>query len=681
MEVSYLDRVKTAVNEYAAKQSKEAPKMKLLSLSKVDQSMSLQIGSEKFELTAPNDNDAVFFLLSPSWASDINSKMMCGLKDFEKFANELVSMTNKRLKKKEEKEKREREENLALSTSSLGNSGGYSYGESDGEGEDYDDYGDAEDLQVSVGGHFMPSQLKRLHEVVAQIKAHYGEDCVKLVEDLGYLRITFTLTALHTDPKLMGFLHIEEDRKVLFDFDFKGSVWDVPNSVQVGQLKVDKDKTDHAACQWLSDICWHGINSWKRNEKGKLEDFAKAMELETWSFKMEEDGREKLAKQKSSSLKSTAPAPVQEEHHSWSSKLTGLGKKFFGSSAREVVEPTYQPENKAETANQPESEAKKHKEGVDVGEKELDELVAMGFDIFHSYSSLKESKNDMSEAVNFLFANKDSMPEVPAGSHDSLAFLVSNGHTRVACVDALLEADFDRNNAAKILKGEKIEESTPASSKTASVPSSKDEDSNFFLVFLRFLSERLRHYTRYCVSCHAPHNCATMDGVVCAEPLCVFRWEELHLGDLIPTSQCCFEDCGHTDLGAKAMAYFGEPVSVIAKRYDMPVQTILEMVFHKFLPGPEMKKFLQAVTQIPGKKKIENVLNPQLCARFEHRFKEMKEQGIDVTPEVAYHGTAEKNVESILQTGFLLNKLASGTGDKVCLFPRSLFPVFFKRSF
>lgn len=565
---------------------------------------------------------------------------MCHANEFRKFADRLTTMTEKRQKKKDEKGSRKQ---LVLSSSSLGGSGGsYDAGS--------DDDGEGDDLGASMSGHFTAGQLKALEEVLAPVRNQYGDDCVAIQEDLGLVRLTLKLPQLKCDRHLMDLLHIEEDRKVVFDFDYKGSVSEVPSRATVGLLKVEKDKSDHAACHWLADVCAHGINLWNKDRK-RLEEFAKEMELETWSFKMEDDARKLLGKEMSFGISSPTPPSKSLPESSWGGKLANIGKRFFGAP-KEPETNTLEPEKKKQESGKEKEEAK-----TEVKEEQLDSLLEMGFDPFVAFVALQCSSNKVDDAVRFLFDNKDGLPKVPEGANDSLAHLVGSGVQRINAIQALLQTNFDRSAALSLSKGEKKVEPKAQQGKMTT----KD---NFFVKFLTFATNRFQHYTRYCVSCHAVHNCASLEGVVCAEPLCVFRWEELHLGELIPTSQCCFEDCGHTDLGAKAMAYFGEPVGAIAKRYDMPVQTILEMVFHKYLPGPEMKKFLQAVTAIQGKKKIVNVLNPRLCARFEKRFKEMRDQGITVSPEVAYHGTAEKNVDSILDTGFLLNKLASGTGDR-----------------
>ena len=66
-------------------------------------------------------------------------------------------------------------------------------------------------------------------------------------------------------------------------------------------------------------------------------------------------------------------------------------------------------------------------------------------------------------------------------------------------------------------------------------------------------------------------------------------------------------------------------------------------------------------------KKVENCVSPALCARFERKIVELREKGRvgdALTPHVAYHGTKPENVEKIVETGFLLSKLAANTGNK-----------------
>ncbi len=60
---------------------------------------------------------------------------------------------------------------------------------------------------------------------------------------------------------------------------------------------------------------------------------------------------------------------------------------------------------------------------------------------------------------------------------------------------------------------------------------------------------------------------------------------------------------------------------------------------------------------------VTTVLNPALCARFEHAWKQLRDKRPDmvIQPAVAYHGTSDAGVDGITSTGFLLNKLGSNT--------------------
>lgn len=53
--------------------------------------------------------------------------------------------------------------------------------------------------------------------------------------------------------------------------------------------------------------------------------------------------------------------------------------------------------------------------------------------------------------------------------------------------------------------------------------------------------------------------------------------------------------------------------------------------------------------------------------RFEKQLMKLRDagrKGDELKVHVAYHGTSAENVEKIAQTGFLLSKLASNTGNK-----------------
>lgn len=62
-----------------------------------------------------------------------------------------------------------------------------------------------------------------------------------------------------------------------------------------------------------------------------------------------------------------------------------------------------------------------------------------------------------------------------------------------------------------------------------------------------------------------------------------------------------------------------------------------------------------------------NAKSPELCGRFERKLKQMTDDGVDPTllePQVAYHGSREENVSKIVETGFLLSKLSTNTGNR-----------------
>lgn len=189
---------------------------------------------------------------------------------------------------------------------------------------------------------------------------------------------------------------------------------------------------------------------------------------------------------------------------------------------------------------------------------------------------------------------------------------------------------------------------------------------NFLVTSLEFLAHRLCSFNRFCISCHAPHNCLSSQAVVCASALCVFRWDEFHLDSIMPCSLCTFEDCGHADLPARVFAFFGRSMGELCAEFDVSAQLITEMASHKYLPGDEMMKLFTAMRAIKGSKVV-NIANPALCLRFERKRLDMEKKGLKgdlVKPHVAYHGTAEANIEKICKTGFLLSKLASNTGNR-----------------
>jgi len=87
-------------------------------------------------------------------------------------------------------------------------------------------------------------------------------------------------------------------------------------------------------------------------------------------------------------------------------------------------------------------------------------------------------------------------------------------------------------------------------------------------------------------------------------------------------------------------------------------EALLEMHAHRYLPNEQVMDFIENGVKKHNVKlaKIENILKPELVARFERRWNELKlARGETLSkPQVAYHGTAENNVNSILDRGLLV---------------------------
>ena len=110
------------------------------------------------------------------------------------------------------------------------------------------------------------------------------------------------------------------------------------------------------------------------------------------------------------------------------------------------------------------------------------------------------------------------------------------------------------------------------------------------------------------------------------------------------------------------------PLDQICKQYGLTPQQLLEMLLHRYLPTDQIKLMLENGLKQTQCKKLESVLNPALCARFEHRWKQMREQrghdkDVRIAPTVMYHGTSEAAVKGIIATGFMISKLSQGSGD------------------
>jgi hypothetical protein len=80
------------------------------------------------------------------------------------------------------------------------------------------------------------------------------------------------------------------------------------------------------------------------------------------------------------------------------------------------------------------------------------------------------------------------------------------------------------------------------------------------------------------------------------------------------------------DLSTVGKEFMGLPLDTICKQYGLTGQQLLEMLLHRYLPTDQIKLMLENGLKTFQCKRLESVLNPTLCARFEHRWKELRER-------------------------------------------------------
>jgi len=125
---------------------------------------------------------------------------------------------------------------------------------------------------------------------------------------------------------------------------------------------------------------------------------------------------------------------------------------------------------------------------------------------------------------------------------------------------------------------------------------------------------------------------------------------------------CPFTDCDNLDR-TDAKGLLSEFGNVVAIDDGANQEQMLGMQSHRYLPSEEVLKFMRIVNTGAQKiQKIENVLKPELVTAFERRWEEMKtlRGATEATPSIAYHGTAEANINNILDKGLLVPGKGAG---------------------
>ena len=279
---------------------------------------------------------------------------------------------------------------------------------------------------------------------------------------------------------------------------------------------------------------------------------------------------------------------------------------------------------------------------VTLSERSVRTVMDMGFDAVACVNALAESRNDADKAT-MLLVNKPSGYAASKKQLETLQRLQGKGVEQGLAAAALVKHKFNLEAALATATGPQAAECWKVPSKTAPVKSvkvkkdmggGKEMDAedhpynqeNFIFALLSYLQERLGHYASYCVCCHAPHSCFNPDGgVVCSEALCVFQLEESPMEKLLSVHLCPFKDCCDLDLSTVGKEFMGMPLDTICKQYGLTSQQLLEMLLHRYLPTDQIKLMLENGLKTCQCKRLESVLNPTLCARFEHRWKTLRE--------------------------------------------------------
>ncbi len=491
-------------------------------------------------------------------------------------------------------------------------------------------------LSASDFGHStFPDEA--LCSVVAEANAVLRDEAFVIVDDLHIVRFFFRLSNLALcdgDPRIKELalnLQVEADTKMCIDFNY-GSGCGLP-LVSASILKQSaRTVHDVQVCEWLCGIARHVQELFETNRK-ELRHYGH----DSTMIPVAEDTGVLKAVARFVTRKKKLKAGEEDEAKEQAAK-SAIGQVcnymspggMHWRSESTVVSP---------------------KQAM------IQSASEIGFDVLLAAAVIQKMRPvALEELINLLCADTTTMAKITDANRVAFAQLETRvGPVRAA--DALVAAAWNVELAQSMLD-EEVEKSKIQS---------KAIVDNFFLSFVEFLSERVRHFERFCLACHAPHNCCGRSAVVCPTALCVFRWENFRLQELFASSTLCvFQNCGSTNWALQCVQYFGRSVEQLSVEYGIKAQTVLEMAFHKYLPRDEMMKFLEVIKSLNAKSVV-NCCSPALCVRFERKLQSMKEAGRkndEVKPQVAYHGTSEENVNVIAETGFRLDKLAANTGNK-----------------
>ncbi|KAL6052497.1 Low molecular weight neuronal intermediate filament [Balamuthia mandrillaris] len=325
--------------------------------------------------------------------------------------------------------------------------------------------------------------------------------------------------------------------------------------------------------------------------------------------------------------------------------------------------------------------------GVTVDEEALRRLQDCGFVESSCREVLASVGNNFDKALDSLLGMGDSVRKQEGdlfgitGGEELDYVLDEDAATQAIIRESLLSAQ-QQSNKDK----EKEEESGTESSTSSSSSSSSSfrgltsTGTNLFVGLIAYLRSRLSNYTRYCMICHKKHGCSSEKPVVCCDPLCLFRYTELipsQKKEIIRESMDKITVCPFTQCEQEAHVSESEAISAVivgqvlssshsSSRNERNHQLLLQMRRHRYLLNEDVLDFLENGVKANGVTiaKIENVIKPELVVEYEAAWAELRQKGDrtveELRPQMAYHGTSENNIESILEKGLLVPGVGKG---------------------
>ena len=361
------------------------------------------------------------------------------------------------------------------------------------------------DLAESSGTCFfdLDGAIRReIDEANTLLGAESADPC-QINSDLGLARVRFSLANLFFSredfslKRLCNWFKVDPETEFSIDFSFPPGA--MPTIASVSVLRNERSQHDAFVTRWLSDIVRHVMELWFSDKRDDLRHYG--VNSTSVGGVMEKQSVMESIVEKFKTKKVKKLEPVSE-----------LGDVEFKFISRGGIVWT-----------QSDSASQTPAVGSDL--YIVNSLLQMGFNYLDIQMAFSGTQS-LEDLVSILSDERNHASALQKAECEMIA--TETGLSEAAVAKSFKEANFVKADAEKLLQ-------TMTDSRKI-----ETTQKNFYCALLEFLGERLRNVTRYCVSCHAPHNCNGSIGVICPAPLCVFRWQEFQLETLIPVIKALF---------------------------------------------------------------------------------------------------------------------------------------------